>query len=281
MFKERFYREFMGAGRFASCRAAVAESDLWIGWAPSAAGQGAAAREAAAEVERFAAGELARVRGDIEGYAAAHAGFLDSLEPLADDPAAPPVVAAMLRAALAAGVGPMAAVAGAVAEAVGRAVRDAFAFPETVVENGGDLWIDVRSPLLVAVYAGRSSLSGTFAVTVAPELCPCGLACSSATVGPSLSFGNADAALVLCRDAAAADAWATALGNRVKLSADLEPAVRGLVARSGAAGPDGGTAEAMDVEAGRRPLASLAVMADRFAAAGALRLAPIDAGGLR
>ncbi len=285
MFKERFYRAPMGAGRFASVRARVAESDLWIGWKPAAEAEcGAAARAAeAVEVGRFAVEELHRVRGDIEGYAAERAGFLESLEPLADDPAAPPVVAAMLRAAIAAGVGPMAAVAGAVAEAVGRAVRDEFGFSETVVENGGDLWIDVRAPLSVAVYAGISSLSGTFAVTVAPELCPCGLACSSAKVGPSLSFGNADAALALCRDAAAADAWATALGNRVKLSSDLEPAVRGLVSRPGAEGGiDGRTVDSpADADALRRPLAALAVMADRFAAAGELRLAPIDADGLR
>ncbi len=277
MFKDRFYREGMAAVRFSSVRVAVGESDLWIGWGDADAagrdGRGAAGRSAEAEVERFALRELTRVRGELADYGAARAGFFDSLEPLDRDLAAPPIAAAMLRAGEAAGVGPMAAVAGAIAEAVGKAVRATFGLAEIVVENGGDLWIDVRSPLVVSVYAGLSSLSRTFGVIVEPSLCPCGLACSSGTVGPSLSFGKADAAIVLCPDAAAADAWATSLGNRIRFTADLEPSVRSLVA------PPAGAAAAPenreDSGANLRPLAALAVMADRLAAAGKIRLAPL------
>jgi ApbE superfamily uncharacterized protein (UPF0280 family) len=44
---------------------------------------------------------------------------------------------------------------------------------------------------------------------------------SSGTVGPSLSFGRADAVCVLSPSASLADAAATAVGNRVASSATL------------------------------------------------------------
>jgi ApbE superfamily uncharacterized protein (UPF0280 family) len=50
---------------------------------------------------------------------------------------------------------------------------------------------------------------------------PWGVCTSSGTVGPSLSFGRADAVCILSPSAALADAVATALGNRVRSSADL------------------------------------------------------------
>ena len=153
----------------------------------------------------------------------------------------------------------MAAVAGAIAEEVGRALQRAFSFREIVVENGGDLWLSVEEPITLSIYAGLSALSEKIGIVVAPELCPCGVATSSGTVGPSLSYGKADAALAVSRDAALADAWATALGNRCKSWCGAEEAVRTLV------GPD-------------RPdlLGALVIMADKLAAAGAIRLAPLQ-----
>ncbi len=161
----------------------------------------------------------------------------------------------MLAAGLEAGVGPMAAVAGALAEAVGRALAREFAMYEIVVENGGDLWLSLREPLVAAVYAGLSSLSGTFGVRLGPG--EWGLGCSSATVGPSLSLGQADAAVALARGGAAADAWATALGNAS--TSRLDPG-RGIAALRAA---------------GRGPLGALVVAGPALAAAGELTLAPL------
>jgi len=48
-----------------------------------------------------------------------------------------------------------------------------------------------------------------------------GICTSSGTVGHSLSFGKADAAVVVAGDAALADAAATALGNRVSEPGDI------------------------------------------------------------
>jgi len=42
---------------------------------------------------------------------------------------------------------------------------------------------------------------------------PCAVCCSSGTIGHSISFGRADAAVVVASDTALADAAATRIGN--------------------------------------------------------------------
>ncbi len=166
-------------------------------------------------VEDMALLAVAKVRAEIEGYIRQHPLFLSSLSPLPLDSGAPEPVQAMLAAGLAAGVGPMAAVAGVIAEAVGRELLRQ-GLTEVIVENGGDLFLARTQPSVVAVYAGASRLSGKLGICLQPEQLPCGLCCSSGTVGHSLSFGVADAAAVLASSAAIADAAATRLGNEVK-----------------------------------------------------------------
>jgi len=247
----------MGSGRFESFVVASGESDIWVGY-NCRDGISGSLRDPA-RLRNAAQVALEAARADIVAYAQKHPTFLESLEPLPADAAAPPVVAAMLEAGFAAGVGPMAAVAGAIAELVGRALVHEFPLSEIVVENGGDLWIQVRKPLRVSVYAGLSSLSDKVAVEIDAGRST-GLACSSGTVGPSLSFGRSDAAVVLAENAALADAWATALGNRVHQTGDLEPAVATIIA----AGKTSAT----------NPTGALAILGDRMAAAGAIRLGP-------
>jgi ApbE superfamily uncharacterized protein (UPF0280 family) len=119
----------------------------------------------------------------------------------------------------------MAAVAGAVAEAVGRAIAAEFGCRELLIENGGDLWLAFEGEIDVSVFAGSSPLSERVGVTVPASLSPLGLCTSSGTVGPSLSLGRADAAMVACADAASADAWATRIGNAVGGPGDIEAAL--------------------------------------------------------
>jgi hypothetical protein len=52
-----------------------------------------------------------------------------------------------------------------------------------------------------------------------------GVCTSSATVGHSLSLGKADAAMIICNDAALADAYATTLGNQVSRPEDVQGAI--------------------------------------------------------
>ena len=120
----------------------------------------------------------------------------------------------MAAAARLAGVGPMAAVAGAIAGSIGR--RLSSSNKEVIVENGGDLYIDTDKPRNVGIYPGRQSpFYGKLSLRIKPDDSPLGLAASSGTLGHSLSFGAADAAVVLARTSVLADAAATALANRV------------------------------------------------------------------
>jgi ApbE superfamily uncharacterized protein (UPF0280 family) len=129
----------------------------------------------------------------------------------------------MTAAGAAAGVGPMAAVAGAIAEAVGRGLLAHS--NEVVVENGGDIFLQTDEPALAAVYAGTSPLSLKVGLRVGGGGRPCAVCTSSGTVGHSLSLGRADAATVVARSGALADAAATAVGNRVGSRRDLAAAI--------------------------------------------------------
>ena len=117
----------------------------------------------------------------------------------------------------------MAAVAGAVSKFVGKKLLE-FS-DEVIVENGGDIFIKSNSDRTIGIYAGNSPLSGKIALRINKDNTPCGICTSSGTVGHSLSFGKADAAVVIHPDASVADACATALGNMVKIPKDIEGAL--------------------------------------------------------
>jgi ApbE superfamily uncharacterized protein (UPF0280 family) len=205
-FEERTYRDLMRPHDLVSFRVTVQETDLFL----------AATKDLAAKTRD----SVYRHRYAIETYIASHPVFLDSLVPLEDDPLAPGIVREMLRSAQKAGVGPMAGIAGAIAHFVG---DDLLAHSEEViVENGGDIYIKSARKRRVAVYAGSSPLSMKIGIVVPPEKTPIGVCTSSGTVGPSLSFGRADAACILSSSPTLADAAATAVGNRVKSKKDID-----------------------------------------------------------
>jgi Uncharacterized conserved protein len=67
---------------------------------------------------------------------------------------------------------------------------------------------------------------------------PLGVCTSSGTVGPSLSFGKADAVTIVSPSTALADSVATAVGNRVKKADDISfslkvaeslPGIKGVI----------------------------------------------------
>jgi ApbE superfamily uncharacterized protein (UPF0280 family) len=122
----------------------------------------------------------------------------------------------------------MAAVAGAIAESVGASLQ-AFS-RNVIVENGGDVFLATERETTVGVFAGKSPLSMQLGLRIPPDQTPCGLCTSSGQVGPSLSFGQADAVTVWACSTALADAAATALANRVVEPGDIEPTLD--VARS-------------------------------------------------
>ena len=87
------------------------------------------------------------------------------------------------------------------------------------------VYLRSEAPRTIAVLAGESTFSGRIGIALPPSPEGLGVCTSAGTVGPSLSLGHADAAVVVAPDAALADAVATALGNRVRTPDDLEQAV--------------------------------------------------------
>jgi len=219
-YQPRIYRTRMAREGLTGFRVAVKETDLWV----------LAARDFSAEVREIVIQE----RQQLEAYIAANPGFLTTLTPWPADPFAPAVVREMIEAAAAAGVGPMAAVAGALAARVGRQLAPVS--PEVIVENGGDIFLALEQPATVALFAGRSGLSHRVGLRLDPHLSPLGVCTSSASIGHSLSLGRADAACVLAENAALADAAATALGNRVQGADSIAAALAWVAALPGILG---------------------------------------------
>jgi uncharacterized protein len=198
-YRDRTYRTLERSGLVSSVVRMV-ETDLHI--------------LAPVKVEDEALCLVAEVRRQIEGYIRRNPAFLDSLEPLPMDRSAPRAVQEMLRAGLTADVGPMAAVAGTIAEFVGSGLRQA-SLEDLIVENGGDIYIARMQECTIAVFAADSPLSNRIGIRLTPAAMPCGVCCSSGTVGHSKSFGCADAVVVTAPSTALADAAATRIGNEV------------------------------------------------------------------
>lgn len=164
------------------------------------------------------------LRMQIEDYIRRNPLFLTSYSPLSYDDLAPPVVRAMLEAALAANVGPMAAVAGAIAEEIGNRCLKAGS-QEVIVENGGDDFVFVKNDLNMAIFAGDSPFSMRIGIKI-PGGVPMGVCTSSGTIGHSKSLGKADTVTILAESSALADAAATAIGNLIRDERDLNMAVK-------------------------------------------------------
>ena len=206
MYEERTYRNLVKTDDLVNFEVIVKETDLLV----------RAERDLSMETRE----SVLKYRHQLETYISENPLFRESLIPLADDPYAPVMVREMIRTSQLAGVGPMAAVAGAMAEMVSRDLLKLS--EEVIVENGGDIYLATSKERTIGIYAGNSALSLKIGILISPEESPLGVCTSSGTVGPSLSFGKANAVCVLSKSAALADAAATAVGNVVKEKKDIE-----------------------------------------------------------
>ena len=195
-----------------------------------------------------------RARAALDRHIRIYPDFKTSLEPLKFDDTYDPLVKSMISAGIAAGTGPMAAVAGAVSEFVGKALIKHS--EQVFVENGGDIYFSSIKDRIIAIYAGDSSLSNKVGIRLRKELFPLGICTSSGTVGHSYSMGRADAVTVVSKNAALADAVATATGNLIKTSDDIQNALNFAMGIKGVIG-------------------AIAIIKDKLGAAGDLELAPI------
>ena len=236
--EDRFYRKSMDAQDLMYFRVQDEQSDLYIG--------------AKTNLYKEVQDSLRQARESIKGEIAKRPAFLSSFYPLMYTGGSSELVRRMYSASSACDVGPMAAVAGAVAQYVGEMLSQKS--EDIIVENGGDIYINSTRERRVAVYAGQSSLSGKMAVIL--KAGTWGICTSSYSVGHSYSDGRCDAALVISRNCALADAAATALGNSIKKERQLERGVQDIMNIDGVLG-------------------ALAVINEKIAASGDITLGPV------
>jgi len=219
-YQERFYRKWTGGNDLLTQEVIVGETDIFI--------------YAEKDVKKIAQEFIKKYRAEVEDYIRLRPEFKESLKPLDLDQDAPAIIKDMLAASKLAGVGPMASVAGAIAEFVGKALLSSTR--QVIVENGGDIFIKSNIERTVAIYAGDSSLTNKLYIKVKPQDAPLGICTSSGTLGHSLSFGKADACVIISKSTSLADAVATAACNRVKEKEDIQSALKFAVSIDGIEG---------------------------------------------
>ena len=210
-YQKRKYRNLIERSGLLSFEVQVRETDLHI--------------LAEKDLAEAALQHVFELRNQLESYIANNPDFLQSLNPVDFDPLAPPIVKDMMRASEKANVGPMAAVAGITAQYVGQRLMQNYGISEVVVENGGDIFLSRKQDCSIAIFAGTSPLSNNIAVKLKANQMPIGICTSSATVGHSISFGQADAITVVSKNVALADVVATRLGNETKKIDDINQAL--------------------------------------------------------
>ncbi len=208
-YEERKYRNLIEGKDLISFQVKEAESDLYI--------------RANQELSFYTRQMLSNFRGQIESYIDSHPLFKSTLLPYSQDKKAPEIIKSMIHTTALCGVGPMAAVAGAIAEFVGKELLSYSS--EVIIENGGDIFIKSNKVRKVSIFAGRSSLSQRIVLKIEAKENYLGVCTSSGTVGPSLSFGQADAVTVISNSVLLADAAATAVGNIIKTQKVIEQGI--------------------------------------------------------
>lgn len=177
---------------------------------------------------------VAQALWQLETFVARQPRFAETWSPYEVPDDAPELVKRMAHAGVLARVGPMAAATGAIVEYVGRGLAELS--DEVVVRIRGDVFLAGDAERTLALWAGDSPLTGTMGLRIPGGLMPVAV-CTSAAIGAHrASQPCADAATVLSRDGALADAVATALANRVHTAEDIQRAIDACRAVNGVLG---------------------------------------------
>jgi len=216
-YEPRNYRKIMQSDRFESFVVNYKETDLWIGVPPKCVSK---------DLKKFVLEKIKQLRYELDFYIKNNENFQNSLTSIPMNENIPISVKTMINASQKTGIGPMSAVAGYFSEYIGNEVKKKFGFDEIVIENGGDIFLDIKEELILTIYAGKSPLTEKIGVKIDPKYSPLGICTSSGTVGHSLSFGKADAVMIACKNTSLADSYATAFCNRVKSIDDINKVLK-------------------------------------------------------
>jgi ApbE superfamily uncharacterized protein (UPF0280 family) len=208
-YNERFYRNWVNKEKLVNYAVKYKTSDLLI--------------SSSRCCKALADHKLSVIRKELEDFIVKNPEFEESLEPIFIE-SSNDLITRMCIASSKYDVGPMATVAGLFAEIVGKYIERAS--DTVIVENGGDIYAKSKDPITFKLYAGnKSDFSKSVKFQVRDIQKGIGVCTSSGVVGPSLSFGKADAVVAISKDTALADAAATSIANRIKKPSDIERVV--------------------------------------------------------
>jgi len=173
-------------------------------------------------------------RNLVQDFIEKHPDFIYSLEPLEFEEEQYSAIALSIEASKKAGVGPMASLPGALADITLESMLNDGA-KNAIVENGGEISMRMSKKTVIGVYTGKDFNFGLILDNPYEKI---GVSTSSSSVSHALSFGEADAAVVVAENAALADAVSTYVGNIVKTGCykSIEDAVRKALSIRGVKG---------------------------------------------
>ncbi|WP_298521554.1 UPF0280 family protein [uncultured Methanobrevibacter sp.] len=155
------------------------------------------------------------LRRDLKNHIFTHNDFSNALSPLeAPEGDLPDIVLRMYESSAFADVGPMACVAGTISE-MSLEYLIAKGSSYSIVENGGDIALVNDRKLLCGIYSNNEILGNDIAFEIRKRSKPLGICTSSAKIGHSISFGDADSVTVIGRSASLCDGLATRIANDV------------------------------------------------------------------
>ena len=155
------------------------------------------------------------IRRDLKNHIFTHKDFSNALSPLeAPEGDLPDIVVRMYESSGFADVGPMACVAGTISEMsldylIGKGSR------YSIVENGGDIALVNDRKVLCGIYSNNEVLGNDIAFEIGKRSKPLGICTSSAKIGHSISFGDADSVTVIGKSTSICDGLATRIANDV------------------------------------------------------------------
>lgn len=209
---KRFYREHY-SGKFNEFYIKYKHTDMWIGVGKSC--------EFSVHMVDFAYDKVKIIYDTLDAYIKENPEFGKSLVPFTlNSLEIPEFIKKMSYVSQLAGVGPMACVAGMFAQIVGQEFIKNYNCNSVIIENGGDIYLNIDEEIKIGIFANFNSQFNKLSLMLEPG--EYGVCTSSGRIGHSLNFGNADAVVVISKDSAIADAFATKYSNMVKSSEDVE-----------------------------------------------------------
>ena len=172
---------------------------------------------------------IIKTRVELEQYIKYNPEFQISLEKISNkNPLKNPnIVNLMYNTSNKVEIGPMASVAGSISELSLDYLMN-LGTKTSIVENGGDIALINDKKIICGIYSNNEILKNKIGFKLKVNKKPIGICTSSAKIGHSISFGEAESVTVISDSASISDGLATKIANEVKGESNQEAIENGL-----------------------------------------------------